>query len=201
MSGWQSFTTFTAALCTFLMYCGHDERTEVFLNYRLQHTRRNNQHIRHSYTTSAALLTAAVLGSGSVHAQIPENAVVVAGIAIDFGCTPAAVIAHEYPVGSAERQMHGGVPKADHYHHVMIALFDRNTGMRITDAKVFARVAIPTEPSVPEQDAPLEAMTIAGALTYGHYFEMPDRGRYQVTLAITIPKQPTITTTFVCVSA
>lgn len=95
--------------------------------------------------------------------------------------------------------MHGGVPKGVHYHHVMVALFDDAAGKRITDAKIMAKVTMPTDVNLPIQEKQLEAMSIPSALTYGQYFNMPVEGEYQIALTITIPNHPVIATTFIYV--
>lgn len=147
---------------------------------------------------STALAVAALMGFGAMQAQAqePDHGKVIDGVAIYFGCIPSEIISGQYPGGAPEQQMHGGIPKAQHYHHVMVALFDDATGQRITGAKITARVSLPTEPNIPADEKSLEPMTISGASAYGQYFKMPGVGQYQIKLTITIPNRPVITTTF-----
>lgn len=142
------------------------------------------------------LALSALLFGGVAQAQDPDHGRVINGVAIYFGCIPAEIIDGEYLESTPEHQMHGGIPKGSHYHHVLVAIFDNTTGQRITDAKITARVAIPTEPNVPVVEKALEPMTLSGASAYGEYFKMPGKGMYQVKVTITIPNRPVITTTF-----
>lgn len=112
---------------------------------------------------------------------------VVSRVAIYLGVTPAATIVRNYRVGSSERSMHGGVPQGDHYHHVMIALFDTETGKRITDAKVTATVR---ELGFSETTEELVPMKIAGYTAYGNYFEMPHMALYRIEVQIVRPEVP-----------
>lgn len=114
------------------------------------------------------------------------HAYLVDGIAIYLGVMPAEMLLG-YPAGSAERKMHGGVPLGDHWHHVMIVLFDKATGQRIDNAKVTATVG---EIGSSVVSKPLEHMTIGGFGSYGNYFEMPRSAVYSINLQIQIPGKP-----------
>ncbi len=61
------------------------------------------------------------------------------------------------------------LPSGTDMYHVMLALFDRASGARITDAAVKARVA-PLALGGPTR--PLEPILVAGALTYCNYFRI-----------------------------
>lgn len=105
----------------------------------------------------------------------------VSGVEIYIGIVPAAMV-REHPRQHPERRMHGGSGSSDY--HVMVALFDAKNGARITDAQVGARLVAPSQ-SVPETG--LEPMTIAGALTYGNYFDMAPGGSYRIDVSIRRP--------------
>jgi hypothetical protein len=66
----------------------------------------------------------------------------------------------------------------------MVALFETKTGARITDAQVGARLVSPSQ-SAPETK--LEPMAIAGAQTYGNYFDMTAGGSYRIDVSIRRP--------------
>ena len=142
------------------------------------------------------LLISALLGVGAAQAQEPEHGHSVAGISIYFGCIPSEIISGQYGPGSSEHQMHGGVPNGAHYHHVMVALFDDATGQRIIDAKIIARISMPTDPTIIPDEKALEPMVVSGAPAFGQYFKMPGKGTYQIKLTINIPNRAVITTTF-----
>ena len=102
------------------------------------------------------------------------------GIGIYLGVMPTDLIA-DHPVEHTETAMHGRIPLEEHHHHVMVALFESKTGERITDAEVKANVR---EVGLAGQVKELEPMTIAGALTYGNYFELRYRARYLISIQV-----------------
>jgi hypothetical protein len=109
---------------------------------------------------------------------------VVEGVSIYLGIVPARMIL-DHPEGHPEFKMHGGVPLGSGQYHVMVALFDANTGERITDATVTGRV-FAGKPAGPEKT--LGAMDIANSVTYGNYFAMNASGPYKVVVHIYRPK-------------
>jgi hypothetical protein len=78
--------------------------------------------------------------------------------------------------------MHGGAPVGEN--HIMVALFDAKGGARLTDAQVSARI---TGDRGLDVRKPLEAMVVAGSLTYGNYFNMPGAGPYRIDITIRRP--------------
>lgn len=105
------------------------------------------------------------------------------GLAVYLGVIPAEMITG-HPKGHAEAEMHGGVPSGRHVHHVMVAIFDDASGQRITDAVVTASVA---GLGLAGTEKTLEPMTVADAVTYGTYFDLPGRDRYRVRIEIARP--------------
>ncbi len=105
---------------------------------------------------------------------------VVDGIEVFYGMVPVEII-RGYPKESAERQMHGGVPRSAAQHHLMVSLFDAKTKQPIADAEVKAKV---TEIGLGAQEKKLERMTLAGTISYGNYFRMTAPGRYQIAVKI-----------------
>ena len=114
--------------------------------------------------------------SGTSFASEPSGYKVVEGTAIYFAVLPAEMI-RKFPKGQPEAGMHGGVPSGAHIHHVLVALFDAKTFDRITDAEVKATV---TETGLAGKTKALEPFTVAGALTYGNYFDMPAQAIYRI---------------------
>ena len=89
------------------------------------------------------------------------------GMVIYLGMVPAAVLRQhpsDYPAHEVRK-----IPSGKHVHHVMLALFDRPGGKRITDATVTVRVA-PLALGGPTR--PLDPMLVAGVLTYCNYFRI-----------------------------
>lgn len=138
-----------------------------------------NSRLKLHRTFALALLTVvgALIGISTAFAA-DEHARVVDGIGIYLGVVPCELIQ------GPERQMHGGVPAVKHCHHVMVALFDDASGKRIEDAAVGARVREPGESGVSGAVKKLEPMAIAGAMTYGNFFIMPEPGPFLIDVQI-----------------
>lgn len=130
-----------------------------------------------------ALSRVALLGALVLPSQVPatdsEYHKIADGVDIYLGVVPTHVIQSQQD----ERliSMHRGVPASSGYHHVMVALFDHDTGKRISDAKVTARVH---ELAMTGKQKTLESMDVADGITYANYFPMPQSGVYRIDLKI-----------------
>ncbi len=131
---------------------------------------------------SVALCAILATVAGQTRADHSEYHKVVGGVVIDFGVASRHVI--EDQANTHLGRMHGGVPAGRKYHHFMVALFDEQTGNRITDAEVTAKVR---EVGLAWQRKKLEPMEIAGAMTYGNYFYLPSNATYRMQLEIRRP--------------
>jgi hypothetical protein len=120
----------------------------------------------------------AVMQVRAVESEYHKN---VDGLEIYLGVVPARMI-RDWP-SKETGAMHGGIPAGDQYHHIMIALFNKD-GKRITDADITARVG---EIGVAQETKKLEPMTISGTITYGNYFYMAEDGTYVIHLEIRLP--------------
>ncbi|MBI2717668.1 MAG: hypothetical protein HY245_01310 [Rhizobiales bacterium] len=143
----------------------------------------------------ASLIQAAILVMivGSAYANEPAGYKIVDGIALYYAVIPAEMV-RGHPKEHPEGAMHGGVPSGKHFHHVMVAVFVAKTLDRITDAEVKATVS---EIGLSGETKTLEPFTIAGALTYGNYFEMPSKTIYRIKVEVRRPGSPeTIETEF-----
>ena len=102
------------------------------------------------------------------------------GISVYIGTFPTAMIGG-HPKSHPTGTMHGGVPVQPH-HHLVVALFDKKTGKRITGARIKAAVIrINSKSTVSYKD--MQPMLIGGKITYGNYFRMLP-GRYTIRLKI-----------------
>lgn len=103
------------------------------------------------------------------------------GLVIYFAVIPAAfVLGH-----SAEytgREMDGSTPEGRYVHHLLVALFDSTTGVRIANAGVTAVVQGGRQRS--EDCIELGPMTIAGAPAYGGLATLPPRDRYRIEIDV-----------------
>ncbi len=100
------------------------------------------------------------------------------GVEAYIGFVPAEITkGHAKP----DEAMHEGLPRGGHQYHLVAAVFDANTGERISDASVMARVS---GLGLVGPEKALEPMSIAGTITYGAYFELPGFDRYTIVLTI-----------------
>jgi hypothetical protein len=96
-------------------------------------------------------------------------------IEFQYGLMPAALVARhaeEHP----ERKMHGGAPSRSNM-HLVVALFDKQRGARVSDAEVEATVSLLGGGS---QRKRLQPMTIADLPSYGEFFAMGVPGLYRI---------------------
>ncbi len=128
-----------------------------------------------------SLMTALLGAVLSVAAAERDYRQVVDGVAIYFGILPAQLV-RGHPPEHPEGEMHGGAPAGEN--HVMIALFNAQSGARVTGAEVGATI---TGPDRFKAEKKLEPMVIAGSLSYGNYFYMTGPGPYRIQLRIRLP--------------
>jgi hypothetical protein len=81
--------------------------------------------------------------------------------------------------------LHLGTPKNSSSHHVVVALFDSKTGVRIADARVKAGVGDRSYDHAPV--TLLEPMQINGMSSYGGFFLMQGSGPWRIHLDIQRP--------------
>jgi hypothetical protein len=130
-------------------------------------------------------MLAGILATSAITSPAADTSqhMVVDGVAIYIGVLPAEMV-KGHPGTHSEGVMHGGVPAGKNRYHLVVALFDeRAGGKRISGdgIKIKARVS---EFSLPGQEKKLEPMVIAGSVTYGNYFAMPNPGPYRIHLEI-----------------
>jgi len=130
---------------------------------------------------SGLLATALGFAPGSAPATESSYRQVVDGVAIYFGIMPAQLV-RGHPPEHPEGQMHGGAPAGEN--HIMVALFNAQSGERATGAEISATV---TGPGRYKAEKRLEPMVIAGGLSFGNYFYMPGPGPYRIKLSIRLP--------------
>jgi hypothetical protein len=133
---------------------------------------------------AAAIGIFAVAAFGLAHqaaAQIDPSVKTVGGISAYLGVMPAAIV-RGHPSAHPEVTMHGGVPSGRFERHVVVALFDAKTFVRITNADIEATVeGLGHTGSVTKK---LERMDIADAPTFGGYFPFQGPDKYTVRLKI-----------------
>lgn len=108
----------------------------------------------------------------------------VAGVAVYLSVMPSAVLggpaAEEEPGASPFRR----APAPGDTHHVMVSLFDSDTGARLSGARVEARVAAL---GFSGEKKLLEPTDVAGAPLYAAQFPMPGRGPFRIDVEFLLP--------------
>ncbi len=95
------------------------------------------------------------------------------GMSVYLGVIPSKLIKED------EKNMHGGA-KGDDSYHILVALFDAESGERIGDARVKATVS-----SVGMRGAEKSLQPMSGELlSYGNYFTLDRGGRYDIEVEI-----------------
>lgn len=130
-----------------------------------------------------ALIAAARLLVSSAEADTANGYVVDHGIAIYYALIPAEMI-KGHSKKHTESTMHGGIPAGSHTHHLTAALFNATTFERIVDADVAAEIG---EVGHPANRKRLQPFTVAGALTYGNYFDFRARTEYRIRIDVKAP--------------
>ena len=115
----------------------------------------------------------AVLGGCSRSAPTgPESSTQSAGgFTVYLGVVPAALVKGHDP--GTPGAMHPNETRDSASHHVMVAIFDAATGVRVTVAAVTATVRQGTGLTTTK---PLELMVVDGAATFGNYFPLAEDG-------------------------
>lgn len=122
--------------------------------------------------------------------QSPGSYQVVGAMAAYLGVMPAEIVGG-HQRGHPESQMHGGPPDSPHAEHVVVALFEEPSGIRIENATVTATIAGMGDIAI--TPIALDPMPIAGVVTYGGYMTFPGRDTYTIEVMVTLPDSPTVT--------
>jgi len=108
------------------------------------------------------------------------NHAAVGGMDIYLGVVSAGRL-RDYPEGSVERSMHGGIPTGDDWYHVNVSVLDSEGQAPVTDAQVSVRIR---DPDTTVRTKQLEPMMISQGGSYGNYFRMGSKEPYQVTVRV-----------------
>jgi len=123
-----------------------------------------------------------IVGCTERTAALPRDTQTVDGIAIYIGVIPAELAQGVTPAQSNLEGMHGRVPKFSGAHHLVVALFEATTGVRIASASIKAGIGDRSYNHDPEKT--LEPMQINGAMTYGNIVLMQGSGPWRIHLEI-----------------
>lgn len=135
---------------------------------------------------AGVILAFAIAIPGSVDASNLQRGQVAGDMNVYLGVMSADAI-RVRPASLIEQQMHGGIPSGENVYHVLVTLFDRDSGERIEDAAVTARVA---PLGLGGSGQTLEVMHSAGVVCYCNWFEMASGETYRISVLIERPGEP-----------
>lgn len=135
-------------------------------------------------------------GIALVLASTPSSAGVVDGVKtvddlkIYLGVLPAALVrGHKAELAAA---VHAGLPpRSLHNMHLLVAVFDKNTGARLRGIRVVARIHGTNQNRWNVRLAP---MTVNGALTFGGYTNLGAEENVMISVDVARPNRKHVTT-------
>lgn len=107
----------------------------------------------------------------------------VAGMDILLGVVSASRL-RDFPPGSPERTMHGGVPPGSDQHHLNVTVLQQTDGSRIADAQVEVIVEDHGTAKVRKR---LNAESLGGVPFYGAYVPLARNTEHRVTVLVRPP--------------
>lgn len=127
----------------------------------------------------AAAIVMALIWSPAFADNVGQTAMA-DGVLVYLGITPSKVLRND-PEHYAKHNELCPVPSGANSYHVMVALFDRDTGERIVDADVYVRVS---PLGLTGKRKHFGAIAVAGAVTYCNYFNLSKSDRYDIKVDI-----------------
>jgi len=102
-----------------------------------------------------------------------------------LGIVPASMIKNDPKLVDGDKSLHGGAQRQlPGTYHIMLAIYDKRDNKRITDATVIAQVRPKKLLSREIVVRPLEKMASSSTITYGNYFALSDKGKYEIEAKI-----------------
>ena len=144
-------------------------------------------------SVALVLATGSLALSGCERRPVTGQSQIADGVRFEYGVVLSGVPA-VHPTDHPEASMHGGAPRVENSYHVVLGIFDRASGARISDANVVMRTSGPGHPGVVE--TPLEPMSINGDMSYGGYIALPDAAKYRLTFRVSRSGRPGATAAF-----
>lgn len=141
------------------------------------------QHLKKIGISAVAACIVLAVWAGIAAAAEPEQSKTSGGLTRYLGVVPAEIVKGPGP-HSAEKPMHGRIPRGPREVHVVAAIFDATNGSRVSDLSVTAQVS---GLGLPSNSKKLESMQIGGTTTYGAFFNLPGRDLYRIKLKIERP--------------
>jgi hypothetical protein len=140
-----------------------------------------------AFKMKLALFALTVLALGAPTAAVAQQYRTAGGLAVYLGVIPAQVLRGHTPGRLPEPPPHGRAPRGAHQYHLTAAVFDEQTGARISDAEVSATIA---GVGLAGSRIALKPMQLEGTLTYGGYYDFPGDDRYMIRIEIRRTARP-----------
>ncbi|HXZ49420.1 MAG TPA: hypothetical protein VEG27_10390 [Usitatibacter sp.] len=150
-----------------------------------------NAYVKPGRAWAACIAAAAfaLLAAGGAQAQVPGQKTV-DGVVFDVGIASAAQIS-ALPPGSLGAEAPG--PSEKGKDHLVVALSEAASGQRIVNARVTVNVARMGMDGVRRT---LERMDVAGATSWGGYFDLHTPGSYRIHLVAILPGRAPVVADF-----
>jgi hypothetical protein len=103
------------------------------------------------------------------------------GVTVYLGIVPAEIVKACLRAPPPNDRRTGALQRGAHEYHVVAAVFDATSGVRVSDAVVTAEVS---GLGLSGAKKKLEPMQISGTTTYGGFFDLPGFDLYTVKLAV-----------------
>ncbi|MBA3911792.1 MAG: hypothetical protein C0524_18430 [Rhodobacter sp.] len=132
----------------------------------------------------AAIAPVALPTAAAAQGTVDANSMVLDGVLAYLGVLPAAIV-RGHPRSHPEGAMHGGVPDGRHQYHLVLALFEADSGTRIETAQVSVNVM--GLGHIGGTRLELDAMMIADTVSWGTFVELPGRDSYQLSFDVRLP--------------
>jgi hypothetical protein len=115
-----------------------------------------------------------------------------------LGVVPTGLIKTNPVLVDGNKTLHTGDKTSDSSEHMLVAVFRKPNNERVVNATVIARVGAKKWLGGIKVEKPLEKMLTSGVVTYGNYFSIPKKGKYEIEVRISEPnKDQTEAVTFV----
>ena len=115
-----------------------------------------------------------------------------------LGVVPAGLIKANPVLVDGNKTLHIGDNTSDSSEHMLVSVFRKPNNERVVNATVIARVGAKKWLGGIKVEKPLEKMLTSGVVTYGNYFSIPKKGKYEIAVRISEPnKDQTESVTFV----
>ena len=125
------------------------------------------------------------LAGSPAQAGLIEGQKTVDGLTIYLGVVPAGNI-QSHPPNHPEARMHGGPPPSSfHNVHLVAAVFQQNSGVRVTNVVVSARISGQGNRG---RTIRLTPMTVNGALTFGGYTSLGTQEDVMISIDVIRPR-------------